>query len=99
MTEQEINKWIETIAKHNQEDLAHVRNMAVEHNADLHNWCVRRLRHEAMVRTAVAACIFIGCCMTWSSSMANAQYDQITTTSSAGSQQICNDIRLAIENI
>ena len=99
MTEQEINNWIETTAKRNQEDLAHVRGLATEHNADLHNWCVRRLRHEAMARTAVAACIFIGCCMTWSSSMATSQYDQITTTSNAGSQQICNDIRLAIENI
>lgn len=40
------------------EDLAHIRAMAAEHNADLPRWCRRQRRREAFERTAVAACFF-----------------------------------------
>ena len=39
-------------------DLAHIRAMAAEHNADLPRWCRRQRRREAFVRTSVAACLF-----------------------------------------
>ena len=40
------------------EDLAHIRALAAEHNADLPRWCRRQRRREAFERTAVAACFF-----------------------------------------
>lgn len=99
MTEQELNKWIDAAAESNRQALTHVRHLAAEHNVDLHRWCVRRLRREAIRRTVLAACIFTGCCMTWSSSVARSQYDQITTSSDIDSRHICDTIRLAIENV
>lgn len=99
MTEQEIERRIDIVAEYNRQELAHVRQMASEHNADLHGWCVRRRRFESVRRTVLAACLFVGCCTTWSSSMAATQYDQMTVSSDVDSQHVCATIRLAIENI
>ena len=38
------------------EDLAHIRALAAEHNADLTQWCRWRRRHDAFVRVSMAAC-------------------------------------------
>lgn len=80
------------------EALDHIRDLAAEHNADLPQWCARQRRREAFARSAMAACIFVGCCLFYSSSMANPLYDQITTSSEADSQHICETIRLALDN-
>lgn len=99
MTEQEIEKRIDIVAERNRLELAHVRHMAAEHNADLHRWCVRRRRYETVRRTVLAACLFIGCCTTWSSSMTATQYDQMTISKDVDSQHVCDIISLAIENV
>lgn len=99
MTEQEIEKSINIAAERNRQELAHVYHVVSEHNADLHHWCIRRRRYEAVRRTILAACLFVGCCSTWSSAMAAKQYDQIIVSDDVDSQHVCDVIRRAIENV
>ena len=54
-TEQEIEEIINVEAARNRQFLDQIRNLALEHNADLEEWCARR--RDAFVRTAVAACL------------------------------------------
>lgn len=56
-TEQEIEEIINAEAARNRQLLDQIRNLALEHNADLEEWCARRRRRDAFVRTAVAACL------------------------------------------
>ena len=86
------------IQKVDPEALDHIRTLAAEHNSDLPQWCARRRRYEAVRRTVVAACIFVGCCMSYSSVTAAPLYGQITTTGNADNQHICETIRLALDN-
>ena len=79
------------------EAMVHIANLAERDNEGLARRCAHYRRRAAIRRTAVAACIFVGCCLSYSSSMATPLYDQITTTSKAGNQHICDTIRLSIE--
>ena len=80
-------------------DLDYIRALADEHSVGLEQRCARYRRRASLRRTAVAACIFFGCCFTYSSSMAAPLYEQITTSGQAGIQHICDTIRLTIENV
>ena len=97
MTEQEIIQQLENQSERYRRDRAHIAALAAGHNADLHRWCYRRRRYETFRRVAVATCLLVGCCLSYSSSVATPLYDQITTTSEEGNQHICETIRLAIE--
>ena len=79
------------------EAMVHIADLAERDNEGLAQRCASYRRRASIRRTAVAACIFIGCCLSYSSSMATPLYDQITTSSKAGNQHICDTIRLAIE--
>lgn len=81
------------------EDLAYIQALAAEHSVGLEHRCARYRLRSSIRRHAVASCIFFGCCMFCSSAMVAPLYDQITTSSEAGDQYICNTIRLSIENI
>lgn len=80
-------------------DLAYIRALAAEHSAGLEQRCARYRRRAAIRRHAVAACLFLACCTFHSSAMAAPLYEQITTSSEAGNQYICETIRLSIENV
>lgn len=81
------------------EALVHIATLAEYDDEGLKQRCIHYRRRANIRRTAVAACIFIGCCLSYSSSMATPLYDQIITTSEAGNQHICDTIRLAINNV
>lgn len=80
------------------EDLVHIATIAEQHDEGLAQRCASYRRRAAIRRTVVAACIFLGCCLTYSSSMAAPMYDQITTSGKADNQHICETIRIAINN-
>lgn len=80
-------------------DLAYIRALAAEHSVGLEQRCARYRRRASIRRTAVAACLFLACCTFHSSAMAAPLYEQITTSSEAGNQYICDTIRLSIENV
>ena len=80
-------------------DLAYIRALAAEHSAGLEQRCARYRRRAGIRRHAVAACLFLACCTFYSSAMAAPLYEQITTSSEAGNQYICDTIRLSIENV
>lgn len=80
-------------------DLAYIRALAAEHSAGLEHRCARYRRRASIRRHAVAACLFLACCTFHSSAMATPLYEQITTSSEAGNQYICDTIRLSIENV
>lgn len=80
-------------------DLTYIRALAAEHSAGLEQRCARYRRRASIRRHAVAACLFLACCTFHSSAMAAPLYEQITTSSEAGNQYICDTIRLSIENV
>lgn len=80
-------------------DLAYIRALAAEHSVGLEQRCARYRRRASLRRTALAACIFLGCCFSYSSSMAALPYQQVTTSGQSGIQHICDTIRLTIENV
>lgn len=80
-------------------DLAYIRALAAEHSVGLEQRCARYRRRASFRRTAVAVCLFLACCTFYSSAMAAPLYEQITTSSEAGNQYICDTIRLSIENV
>ena len=78
-------------------DLDYIRALTARHAEGLEQRCARH-RHRALIRrTTVAACLFVGCCLSYASTMAHPPYDQITTSGDTGAQHICNTILLAIE--
>lgn len=80
-------------------DLAYIRALAAEHSVGLERRCARYRLRASIRRHAVAACLFLACCTFHSSAMAAPLYEQITTSSEAGNQYICDTIRLSIENV
>lgn len=80
-------------------DLAYIRALAAKHSAGLEQRCARYRRRASIRRHAVAVCLFLACCIFHSSAMAAPLYEQITTSSEAGNQYICDTIRLSIENV
>lgn len=57
-TEQEIEEIINAEAARNRQALDHIRALISAHDADFEKWCARRRRHDAFLRTALAACLF-----------------------------------------
>lgn len=93
MTEQEIEQLIESEAALNRRRLAAVRELASVRAAELRPWCVRQRRREAVARTVVALCLFVGICYFYSASMTAPLCDRITTTGTSDNRQICEIVR------
>lgn len=81
------------------EVLVHIAALAERDNRGLAERCARYRRRASIRRTAVAACLFVGCTVSYALAMAAPMYDQITTTSSQGSQHICDTAIYLIEHI
>ena len=81
------------------EVLVHIAALVERDNIGLPQRCARYHHRAAIRRTAMAACIFVGICIAYSSTIADPLYDQITTSSKTGNQHICDIIRVSIENI
>lgn len=56
MTEQEIEQLIEFESHRSRQAIDHIRRLSVGHNADLAEWCGRRLRHRQHLRGVAAFC-------------------------------------------
>lgn len=56
-TEQEIEEIINAEAARNRQILDHIRALTAVHNADFEEWCARRRRRNAFLRTSLAACL------------------------------------------
>lgn len=80
-------------------DLAFIRALAERDTEGLSDRCARYRRRATIRRYAVAACIFLGCCISYSSAMAAPLYEQITTSGESDNQDICDTIRRSIENV
>lgn len=81
------------------EALLHIAALVERDNIGLPQRCARYRRRASIRRHAVAVCLFLACCTFHSSAMAAPLYEQITTSSEAGNQYICDTIRLSIENV
>lgn len=75
-----------------QADLDYIRNLAAEHSQGLAERCARYRRRATLLRYSLASCIFIACCVSYMSILPSPAYAQITTTSNATNQQVCNII-------
>ncbi|MBP5547652.1 MAG: hypothetical protein J6X58_02025 [Bacteroidales bacterium] len=81
------------------EAMVHISDLVERDNIDLPQRCARYRRRASIRRTALAVCFFFGCCISYTSIISAPLYDQITTSSDAGNQHICEAIRLSIENV
>lgn len=81
------------------EVLVHIADLAERDDCGLAERCARYRRRASIRRTAVAACLFVGCTVSYALAMAAPMYDQITTTSSQSSQHICGTAIYLIEHI
>ena len=96
MTEQEIERLIESEVRINRQALDHIRSFTTSRDADLRRWCTRQRRRETISRTVFAVCIFCVSCFLYSSAMAKPLYDQITKTGHVDNQHICETINSLI---
>ena len=80
-------------------DLAYIRALAAEHSEGLEERCAQYRRRASIRRAGVAACIIVGCSLSYYSAMPAPLYDQITTSSESGNRHICDAIRFTIENV
>jgi len=81
------------------DDRAHICALADEHSVGLEQRCARYRQRASARRYVLAACLFFGCCLSYSSAMTSPLYDQITTTGQSDTNHICNTINMYIENI
>ncbi len=81
------------------EDYANIRELLAEHTVGFDNRLARYRRRVKIRRYTVATCIFMGCCISYSSAVAVPKYNYIISTSQADSQHICETIHNAMYKI
>lgn len=93
MTEQEIEQLIESESELNRRHLGPIRELVPVRSTGLRPWCVRQRRREAVARTVVALCLFVGVCWLYSATLETPLCDRITTTGTSDNRQICEIVR------
>ena len=78
------------------EDYANIRELLAEHSVGLDKRLASYRRRVKIRRYTVATCIFMGCCISYSSAVAVPKYNYIISTSQADSQHICETIHNAL---
>jgi len=94
-----MNRKQEHLRQMSVEDFANIRELIAEHSKGLEGRLERYRRRVRIRRYTVATCIFMGCCISYSSVVAAPKYSNIVSSTRVDSEHVCETIHNVIEKL